>query len=90
MDNTTSNALTPIILETTTKGMAQAIVADSMTLVEQLATGLGFAPYSPKVGSIKAVSNTAVGDIRNVAGVELNQDMESQTNLDSMYFSGKV
>lgn len=91
MDNATSSALTAIELETTTKGMAKALAADSMTFVEALATNLGFAPYSPQTGNVKrAISSTAISDIKNVAGVELNQDMDAQTNLDSMYFSGKV
>ncbi|KAF2102631.1 endo-1,3-beta-glucanase Engl1 [Rhizodiscina lignyota] len=89
MDYATSAAVTDVQLETTTKGIAKAVAADSITMSEQLPLELGFAPYHPKFGSMKSVSNTAVSAIADAAGVELNQNMDEQTNLDSMYFSGK-
>ncbi|EFR00061.1 endo-1,3(4)-beta-glucanase 1 [Nannizzia gypsea CBS 118893] len=77
-------------LSTTTKGMATACVGDSWTMVERnLPLTMDFAPWKPGVGSQAALSEGAKSAIRAVAGNELSQDMEPQTNLNSMYFSGK-
>ena len=90
-DQSTSSSTTPIILQTTTKGNATAVVADSWTLVEpSLPTDMGFAPWSPTTGSADTLSETAVQTILSVASDEVNQDMNAQSNLNSMYYSGKV
>ena len=90
-DQNTSSATTAITLQTTTKGNATAVVADSWTLVEpSLPTDIGFAPWSPATGSVDNLSTTAIQAILNVASDEVNQDMDAQSNLNSMYYSGKV
>ena len=82
---------TSIQLQTTTKGMATAIIADTWTLVEpNLPTDIGFAPWSPSTGNVKSFSAAAMNLINQTAHAEINQDMNAQTNLDSMYFSGKA
>ncbi len=82
---------TSIHLQTTTKGMATAIIADSWTLVEpNLPTDIGFAPWSPARRSVRRLSAAALNTINQTAHSEINQDMDAQTNLDSMYFSGKA
>jgi len=68
-DATTKAAITTLQLDTTSKGTATAVLADSWTLVEQLPTTLGFAP---------------------IAASEVSQNMTQQTDLNSMYYSGKV
>lgn len=90
MDASISTAVTDLELSTTTKGIAKALLADSITMTEQLATGLDFAPYHPTYGSIQTISAIAKSKIQAVAAEELSQNMERQTNLDSMYFSGKA
>lgn len=90
-DHTTSRGKTKIQLQTTTKGVATAIIGDSWTLVEQdLPVDLSFAPWTPTARSKTALSEGAFRLIRQVAASEINQDYNSQTNLDSMYFSGKA
>ena len=76
-DGTTSSQATGINLDTTTKGTATAIVADSWTLVEtSLPTDMGFAPWSPTAGgSENTYSAAAIQAILNVAGTEINEDM---------------
>ena len=76
-DSATSSQATGIHLDTTTKGSATAVVADSWTLVESaLPTDLGFAPWSPIAGGSKSTySATAIQAILNAAGSEINQDM---------------
>lgn len=78
-------------LETTTKGIASAIVADSWDLHENsLPYDMGFAPWSPTLRSQTALPAAAVSLIHNISATELAEDFTAQTNLDSMYFSGKV
>jgi endo-1,3(4)-beta-glucanase len=86
----TRSALTTVQLNTTTKGLATAVLADSWTLVESLPTGMGFAPWSPSLGPRKSYSAAEVAAIHSVAASEVSQNMNQQTNLNSMYFSGKV
>ena len=90
-DSITTSAATSIILQTATKGNATAIVTDSWTLVEpQLPITMGFAPWSPAIQSLTNLSAAAVQAIMTAAVSEVNQDMEAQTNLNSMYYSGKA
>ena len=90
-DSTTSSGKTSIILRTTTKGDATGVVADTWTLNESnLPVGMGFQPWSPSRGSASSYSSTAINAIINVASSEVKQDMGAQSNLDSMYYSGKA
>ncbi|KAF2153956.1 glycoside hydrolase family 81 protein [Myriangium duriaei CBS 260.36] len=85
----TNGQKTDVKLRTTTKGMGTAVVADSWTLSENLPTDIGFAPWSPSTGSVTKVSAAAQQLIVQAATSELSQNMPSQTNLNSMYYSGK-
>lgn len=89
-DATTAKAVTTVALNTTTKGIATAVVADSWTLVEKLPTTMGFAPWSPALGNVQTLSAAAISKIASVAALEISQNMSAQTNLNSMYYSGKV
>jgi endo-1,3(4)-beta-glucanase len=51
---------------------------------------MGLAPWSPGGRSRAALSEAAKQTIRNVAPSELSQNVAEQTDLDSMYFSGKA
>lgn len=84
-----STLKTGFFLQTPTKGLAYGIHADSMTLDETLPTSLGFAPWSPKLGSQTKLPASAIQLINNVAATELAEDMQAQTDLDSMYYAGK-
>lgn len=86
----TGPAVTSVQLTTTTKGLATAVQADSWTLVENLPTSMDFAPWSPSLGSQKSYSVAAIAAMHVVAESEVSQDMSQQTNLNSMYYSGKV
>lgn len=87
----TKSAITSVKLQTTTKGVATAVVADSWTMVEPgMPLEMGFAPWSPTLGSQLNLSASAIAAIQSVATSEISQDMSSQSNLDSFYFSGKV
>ena len=87
---TTNGLKTAIQLQSTTKGLATAVVADSWTMIEpNLPVDMGFAPWSPTARSVSTLSATAISAINSVATAEVSQNMIAQTNLDSMYFSGK-
>ncbi|KAI9825391.1 MAG: hypothetical protein M1832_001121 [Thelocarpon impressellum] len=93
-DGPTSSAKTTVQLQTTSKGLATAVVRDSWTMVEaELPTGVDFAPKSAaaiNTTGTPSLSAAARGTINNVAQGEVSQDMVAQSNLDSMYFSGKA
>ncbi|CAF9927650.1 hypothetical protein IMSHALPRED_007264 [Imshaugia aleurites] len=87
----TTKRKTNLQLQTTTKGVATAVVADRWTMQEQsLPIDIGFAPWSPKTRSRSTLSTAAMQLIKQVAVSEINQDYNAQTNLDSMYFGGKA
>jgi endo-1,3(4)-beta-glucanase len=91
MDATTAAGKTGIQVRTTTKGLAAGIIGDSWRLVEpDLPSDIGFAPWSPVTGSTQSIPAAAKRVINGAAVSELSQDMEAQSNLDSMYFSGKA
>lgn len=90
--NTTNSSLqSSLQLQTTTKGMATAILADLWTMVEpRLPISMSFLPWAPTQGNMGTLSSSAKAQILATAQSELSQDMASQTNLTSMYYSGKV
>jgi endo-1,3(4)-beta-glucanase len=95
-DQETKGALTNIQLVTTTKGNARAVLADRMTMLENdLPDTIGFAPWAKNVnGGTGGSENVALGAsalalVNNAAHAELSQNFNEQTNLNSMYYSGK-
>jgi endo-1,3(4)-beta-glucanase len=89
-DGNTRGRLTTLRLSTTTKGMGTAVVSDSWTMMEtNLPVDMGFAPWRPVSGNVSALSDAAISAIQRVSAAEVSQNMSAQTNLDSMYFSGK-
>ncbi|KMP05178.1 endo-1,3(4)-beta-glucanase 1 [Coccidioides immitis RMSCC 2394] len=90
-DDSSKGRKTDLKLQTTTKGQATACVGDSWTMIEpNLPVDIGFEPWKPGMPGKPSLSAGAKEQIKAVALSELSQDMESQTNLDSMYFSGKA
>ncbi|KAF1979499.1 endo-1,3(4)-beta-glucanase 1 precursor [Bimuria novae-zelandiae CBS 107.79] len=95
-DQASKDALTDMELVTTTKGYAKAVVADKITMIEpELPSSLGFAPWVPdQNGGNSGSENTNLAAefrvmVQNSGAVELGENFTSQTNLDSMYYSGK-
>jgi endo-1,3(4)-beta-glucanase len=95
-DQETKGALKDIKLVTTTKGYAQAVLADRITMRENdLPATIGFAPWAknPNGGSGGSenvdLGSIALALVNNAAQEELSQDFISQTSLNSMYYSGK-
>ncbi|RYP30572.1 hypothetical protein DL767_006162 [Monosporascus sp. MG133] len=89
-DAETKKAVTEAQLQTTTKGRATAVVADSWTMVEpNIPVAMDFAPWDPQAGP-KDLSDEAIRTISPVALKEISQNVDQQANQSSMYFSGKV
>lgn len=87
----TKACVSSVRLQTTTKGIATAVVANSWTLVEpNMPIRMGFAPWSPTSGSLSRLSARALSAIQSAATSEVSQNMAEQTNLSSFYFAGKV
>lgn len=90
-DNSTQSRKIALQLRSTTKGNATAVIGESWTMMEpDLPTDMGFAPWSPSRGNITTLSASAQQVLRNVAPTELQQNMTEQTDLNSMYYSGKA
>ena len=79
-------------LSTTVKGNATLVRGTSWTMNEpDLPTSMGFAPWDADRGGPQTdLSAAARLAIRPVAQLDLSQDMDAQTDIDSMYFSGKA
>jgi endo-1,3(4)-beta-glucanase len=94
-DQETKSALRDIKLVTTTKGYAQAVLADRITMLENdLPNTIGFAPWAKNNNGAGGTENVDLGTaalalVNNVAHEELSQDFIRQTSLNSMYYSGK-
>ncbi|WEW58367.1 endo-1,3-beta glucanase [Emydomyces testavorans] len=90
-DDASRQRQTNLKLQTTTKGLATACVGDSWTMIEaNLPISMDFEPWRPFMSSAPSLSPAIKQTIQAVAPSELSQDMNAQTNLDSMYFSGKA
>jgi endo-1,3(4)-beta-glucanase len=59
-------------------------------MIEKLPVDMHLAPWHPEKGNMTRLSDHAKGLIHAAASKELSQNMVAQSNLDSMYFSGKV
>jgi endo-1,3(4)-beta-glucanase len=90
-DGATQGRITDIHLRTTTKGNATAVIGESWTMVEpNLPVDIGFAPWSATHGSAHELSPAAQHAILQSAPQELKQNISEQTDLNSMYYSGKA
>jgi endo-1,3(4)-beta-glucanase len=96
-DDQTKAGLTDIQLVTTTKGMARAVKANQFNMVEPtLPDTIGFAPWVPSsaggnTGSESLDLSAGVLEaVNRVGALELGEDFNRQTRLDSMYYSGKA
>ncbi|KAJ6119375.1 hypothetical protein N7523_003655 [Penicillium sp. IBT 18751x] len=90
-DGNTAGRKTDIHLRTTTKGNATAVIGETWTMTEpNLPIDMGFAPWTTAEGSVNTLSPDVQDAILKIAPTELEQDIEEQSNLNSMYYSGKA
>lgn len=86
---TTAPHVTPMRLQTTTKGMATGVLADYWQINEQIPVDMGFMPWAIDRKLQAQLSPMAAAAVADAGRVEVEQDVTGQCNLDSMYFSGK-
>lgn len=92
-ESDTLGNVTNLVLDTLTKGAATAVVADYWVLEETaLPLSLSFAPWRPAgdAQTTATLSPSAISAIQGIAAIEASQNMSANTNLDSMYYSGKA
>ena len=90
-DSATQAGMTDVQLDTTTKGLATAVMGDSWKLVEDdLPIDMSFEPWSPSTGSVDAYSPAAIAAMNAAGAAELAQNISRQTNTGSTYFDGKA
>ncbi|KAJ6044971.1 uncharacterized protein N7446_003169 [Penicillium canescens] len=90
-DKATKSRITNIHLRSTTKGNTTAVIGETWTMTEQnLPVDMGFAPWTTTHGSVHDLSTTAQHAILKAAPHELKQNISEQTDLNSMYYSGKA
>ncbi|KAK9367076.1 endo-1,3(4)-beta-glucanase [Lipomyces kononenkoae] len=78
-------------LDSPSKGKMYAYSTRDFYMNEKLPTDIQFAPWTSIPGAkIGDYSDSALAAIYRAAFTELQQDMQAQTNLNSMYFSGKA
>ncbi|EEB05645.1 endo-1,3-beta-glucanase Eng1 [Schizosaccharomyces japonicus yFS275] len=76
-------------LSSLTSGAMTAIAGATWTFQETAPSDIGFLPWSPN-GTAIGYSEEALIAIANAAESELTNDFSSESNLDSMYYAGKV
>ena len=90
----TRNNVTNLTLATTTKGYAMAVVGDYWVLEESLPLSLEFGPWRPDLATRSQASPTLSAEMismmQNISAIEASQNMSAQSNLNSMYYSGKA
>ncbi|KAJ5758059.1 uncharacterized protein N7511_006753 [Penicillium nucicola] len=90
-DEETKDRVTDIHLRSTTKGNTTAVIGESWTMTEEdLPIDMSFAPWTATHGSVHNLSATAQRAILKAAPHELKQNISEQTDLNSMYYSGKA
>ena len=83
--------ITDIQLQTTTKGLATAVQADSWTLTEpSLPIDMAFNPWSPSGGDISVLPDDVIDAINIASLIELAEPIANLTNEGSVYFDGKA
>ncbi|KAK9246421.1 endo-1,3(4)-beta-glucanase [Lipomyces tetrasporus] len=77
-------------IDSQTKGKMYAYSTNQLIMQETLPTSIQFAPWTSIPGNKAGYTAQAMKFITSAAVSEVAQDFEAQTNLDSMYYSGKA
>lgn len=91
-DSDTNGRTQDIQLLTTVKGMATLVQGNLWTMEEpDLPSNMDLAPWDADLGGPQVtLSDAAKAAISPIAQSDVSQNIDEQTNLDSMYFSGKA
>ncbi|GMM59145.1 endo-1,3(4)-beta-glucanase [Maudiozyma humilis] len=77
-------------LDSTVYGEMQGFITNSFEMQVTLPHEVEFEPYSTVPNKVKQYSADVIDSIARAASSEVNGDVINESNLDSMYFSGKV
>ncbi|ODQ64259.1 glycoside hydrolase [Nadsonia fulvescens var. elongata DSM 6958] len=89
-DDQTRSRVSNLRVSSLTKGDMVGVVANSLVMVEtELPTQIQFLPWSTLGASTSNLNADNIKLIESIAEREVEQNITGQTNLDSMYFSGK-
>ncbi|KAK9390123.1 endo-1,3(4)-beta-glucanase [Lipomyces mesembrius] len=77
-------------MDSQTKGTMSAYSTSQLVMMETIPTYIKFAPWTSIPGKSAKYTSRAIGLISEAAILEVMQDFDAQTNLDSMYFAGKA
>ncbi|QLG73884.1 hypothetical protein HG535_0F03960 [Zygotorulaspora mrakii] len=84
----------PIVcqLDSTIKGVMNSYLTDSFEMKVSIPKSLGFSPFTTISGKGNGVrySSDVLEAVKKAASSEVNLDVSTESNLDSMYFSGKI
>ena len=86
----TQNSRISSQLDSTVYGKMQGFITDSFVMQVTLPNDVEFEPYSMVPNLTKEYSPEVVDSIARAAATEIDGDVINESNLDSMYFSGKV
>lgn len=90
VSSVSSGTATSLKLWSNTKGQMQAYLGNTLSFTESdMPIDVQFLPWSP-LGNLQNYSVSALQAIAAAANSEAAQVMSSQTDLDSMYYSGKA
>ncbi|CCE61227.1 hypothetical protein TPHA_0A01440 [Tetrapisispora phaffii CBS 4417] len=86
-----TNRKVDLYLDSTVKGIMTAYITNDFDMELATIKDLGFQPFSTIPGKNKVeYNNEQLEKIRNAASMEVMGDVIGESNLDSMYFSGKI
>ncbi|KAK9466029.1 endo-1,3(4)-beta-glucanase [Lipomyces arxii] len=77
-------------LDSLSKGKMYAYSSNQLVMSETIPRSIQFAPWTSIPGNSATYTKAALGQITKAAVSEVVQDMNAQTNTDSMYFAGKA
>ncbi|KAH3678264.1 hypothetical protein WICPIJ_008866 [Wickerhamomyces pijperi] len=85
-----SSQKTSVTMATTTKGVATAYLTNAFNFSLTVPSFISFAPYSAISGASVNYSSSVLSSIKTAATSEVQDDVYSDSNVDSMYTSGKI
>lgn len=85
-----SSYKTSLTLDTVTKGKATGYITTSFKSSLLVPSNIGLDPYSSISGASLSYSSNVLSQIKTAATADVANDVASQSNLNTMYYSGKI
>ncbi|KAK6197925.1 uncharacterized protein RJT21DRAFT_109563 [Scheffersomyces amazonensis] len=88
--SSTAATATSLTALSTTLGLMTGCLTNTLQMQETIPTNMGWGPYTTISGNSANYTANAISSITNAANSEVNDDVVSMANVDSMYTSGKI